>query len=178
MSLPLSSSRIRCGVFILALLQFLTGTPAFAHGDVDHASVNLATLERYPGEDRKVNPYRDASPEQYDLAQKVGASAYNQNCARCHGLNANSASGTVTQVDLRASPRGDSGDADFIDRVRNGHPDDATTNAEIGDTDDSDSGRGTQDGHDAVEPTPTFEATLPQEAIWAIRSYTENQPRD
>jgi cytochrome c-550 PedF len=50
-------------------------------------------------------------------AIKIGASAYNQNCARCHGLGA--ISGGIVP-DLCCLPLGDEGDDYFSQRVHNG----------------------------------------------------------
>lgn len=55
-----------------------------------------------------VNPYR-SSPE-HDKAVEIGASAYNQNCAACHGLEAKS--GGIAP-DLRMLDAGDAGDEWF-----------------------------------------------------------------
>src|SRR3982750_3521893 len=70
----------RAGAALLAIAVCATAWP---HGDVTPQAVDTATLpklgEAWLGE----NPFRAS-----DAAVKVGTSAYNQNCARCHGLEA------------------------------------------------------------------------------------------
>ena len=56
------------------------------------------------------NPYRK-SPE-HDRAVEIGSSAYNQNCAACHGLEAKS--GGIAP-DLRMPDEGDAGDEWFFE---------------------------------------------------------------
>ena len=59
---------------------------AWAHGDVVPHAMDTTGLTPL-GEDLQAeNPYR-GQPD-YELAQKIGAKAFNQNCARCHGLGA------------------------------------------------------------------------------------------
>lgn len=61
----------------------LAGHLASAHGDVTPQAVDTKDLPPLGEQWRAENPYR-----QNDKAIKVGTSAYNQNCARCHGLEA------------------------------------------------------------------------------------------
>ena len=94
---------------------------AWAHGNVTPTAVETKGLT--PIKDAGVpldadgwaatNPYR-TSPE-HDKAVEVGASAYNQNCAACHGLEAKS--GGIAP-DLRMLDAGDAGDEWFVERVR------------------------------------------------------------
>ena len=96
------------------------------------------------------NPYRLAGGEQYELAIKIGASGYNQNCARCHGLEA--ISGGIAP-DLRVLEDGLFGDEWYMERVRKGY---------------------SQNG---AYKMPPFQELLSQEAMWAIRSYIESRPK-
>ncbi len=114
-----------------------------AHGDVTPQPVDTEGLEPLGKEWRETNPYRDNA-----RAIEIGASAYNQNCARCHGLQA--ISGGLSP-DLRKLDKGDAGDEWFMYRVRNGakKPDGTTL-------------------------MPAFEGLFNQEAMWAIRSYIES----
>ena len=90
----------------------LTGT-VWAHGNVVPQAVETKGLT--PIKDAgvavdgdgwaAVNPYRE-SPE-HDKAVEIGASAYNQNCAACHGLEAKS--GGIAP-DLRMLDAGEAGD--------------------------------------------------------------------
>ena len=112
-----------------------------AHGDVTPQAVDTTGLDKLGDGWRKSNPYR-----KHDLAIKIGSSAYNQNCARCHGLSA--ISGGIAP-DLRKLPLGDEGDEIFTMRVRNG----ATRNGAV--------------------YMPKFEGIISQEALWTIRSWLE-----
>ena len=108
----------KCNVLLAAGLlaaSVLTGT-AWAHGNVVPQAVETKGLT--PIKDAgvsldddgwaAVNPYR-SSPE-HDKAVEIGASAYNQNCAACHGLEAKS--GGIAP-DLRMLDAGDAGDELF-----------------------------------------------------------------
>ncbi|MGZ0784702.1 cytochrome c-550 PedF [Pseudomonas saponiphila] len=92
-----------------------------------------------------VNPYR-TSPE-HDKAVEIGASAYNQNCAACHGLEAKS--GGIAP-DLRMLDAGEAGDEWFVERVRNG---------------------AVRDGRVYM---PKMADYLSQEALWAVRTYLDS----
>ncbi len=94
----------------------------------------------------KVNPYRGNK-----LAIKIGADAFNQNCARCHGLEA--ISGGIAP-DLRFLPEGAEGDEWFAYRVQNGS---------------------VRDGRVYM---PKMYPTLSQETLWAIRSWLDTVRQD
>ena len=113
--------------------------------------VDTEGLEPTGEEYLEQNPYRLAGDEQYELAIEIGASGYNQNCARCHGLEG--ISGGIAP-DLRALEDGEFGDEWYMERVRKGY---------------------SQNG---AYKMPPFEALLSQEAMWAIRSYLENLPKE
>jgi cytochrome c-550 PedF len=124
---------------------------AFAHGDVAPQPVNTDGLPAV-GEDRAPeNPYRDAEPAVWEKAVRIGGSAYNQNCARCHGLEV--VSGGLAP-DLRFLEADDYGDEWFLERTRHG----VTLNG--------------------VTRMPGFEEVFNQEAMWAIRTYIEARPDD
>ena len=74
----------------------------------------------------------------------VGASAYNQNCARCHGLEM--ISGGIAP-DLRKVPADQEGDDLFSLRMHKGAQ------------------------RDGMTEMPVFYGLLPQETLWAIRAY-------
>ncbi len=135
----------------LLVSQLMFAEVGFGHGDVTPQAVDTEGLEVLPEEIALENPYRVLGGEQYELAKKIGASAYNSNCARCHGLEA--ISGGIAP-DLRWLEDGEFGDEWFMERVRKGY---------------------TQNG---AYKMPAFDKILNQEAMWAIRSYTENQPRE
>ncbi|MGF1527557.1 MAG: cytochrome c-550 PedF [Candidatus Competibacterales bacterium] len=117
-----------------------------AHGDVQPQAVDVAGLEPLGDEWHLTNPYTGN-----EKAIEIGASAYNQNCARCHGLEA--ISGGIAP-DLRLLEPGEYGDEWYVERVRNG----AIRNG--------------------ITYMPKFaepEGPLSQEALWAIRAWLETK---
>lgn len=118
-------------------------TEVSAHGDVTPQPIDTTGLDELGKEWRKHNPYRESAK-----AIEIGTSGYNQNCARCHGLEA--ISGGLAP-DLRYLDQGDYGDEWFIERVRNGAK-----------------------KSDGTTIMPAFEGLISQEAMWAIRSYIES----
>ncbi|MES9970078.1 MAG: cytochrome c-550 PedF [Candidatus Thiodiazotropha sp.] len=129
----------------IVLSTIITGK-ALAHGDVAPQAIDTKHLPQLGEEWREVNPYRDNAD-----AVTTGSSAYNQNCARCHGLGA--VSGGIAP-DLRMLPAEDEGDEWFIYRVRNG----AIRNG--------------------ITYMPKFEGILSQEALWSIRAWLVTLPVD
>jgi cytochrome c-550 PedF len=116
---------------------------ALAHGDVAPQAVDTTGLTSL-GEDLQAeNPYRE-KPD-YALAKRIGDKAFNQNCARCHGLGA--VSGGIAP-DLRQLVPVDD-DEYFLGRVMSGSV------------------------RDGVTYMPPFGEVLSQEAIWAIRSWLD-----
>lgn len=99
------------------------------------------------------NPYRaDAAGEEVWLrAIEIGASGYNQNCARCHGLEV--ISGGLAP-DLRLLEAEEYGDEWYVERFRTGATQNGTTKM------------------------PAFGELLGQDAAWAIRTYIETRPDD
>lgn len=131
-----------------ALAALLAGTAmlAGAHGDVTPQAVDVSTLKALGADWLESNPYRKDKE-----AIRIGDSAYNQNCARCHGLGG--VSGGIAP-DLRYLPEADEGDEIYIQRVRNG---------------------ASRDGRVYMPP---FEGILQQEAMWAIRAWLETVHED
>lgn len=117
-----------------------------AHGDVTPQAVNVDGLEPLGKEWRDENPYREPYANN-KLAVEIGTSAYNQNCARCHGLEA--ISGGIAP-DLRYLEVGAEGDEWFKERVINGAV------------------------RDGAVYMPKMADFLSQEALWAIRSYLDS----
>ncbi|MFG6447039.1 cytochrome c-550 PedF [Roseateles sp. BYS180W] len=143
----------------LALWQ-LPATPSLAHGDVTPQAVDTRSLPQLGAGWRDRNPFSNgpAQPE----ALRIGSSAYNQNCARCHGLEA--ISGGIAP-DLRRL------DADCMSLAEA-----AKQQACLAEIDDYFLGtvrRGR--ARDGRVYMPPFEQTLSQEAIWAIRTYLESR---
>ena len=127
---------------VAAILAIAVGT-ALAHGDVTPQPVDTKGLRDLGKEWVAETPYRGN-----ETAIKIGASAYAQNCARCHGIEA--ISGGIAP-DLRYLPEGLEGDEWFQTRFRGGS---------------------VRDGRVYMPP---FEGMLSQEAGWAIRSYLDTR---
>lgn len=130
--------------FTALLLSFFSIT-TYAHGDVVPQPVDIAGLELLGEEWKERNPYSGN-----EKAIEIGKSAYNQNCARCHGLGA--VSGGISP-DLRYLPHDAEGDEWYVYRVREG----AIRNG--------------------ITYMPKFADSdggpLQQEALWAIRAWLE-----
>ncbi len=131
---------------LLAGVGLSFATLAMAHGDVTPQTVNVNGLEVLGKEWRDENPYR-APYAKHKLAVEIGTSAYTQNCARCHGLEA--ISGGIAP-DLRYLEPGMEGDEWFKERVTNG----VVRNGAV--------------------YMPKMADYLSQEALWAIRTYLES----
>lgn len=132
-----------------ALLAGSIGGRLMAHGNVTPQPVDTSALpDIQPNNDTWVtkNPYR-ADPKVYALAKKIGESAYGQNCARCHGLEA--ISGGIAP-DLRYLDAGEAGDEWFIGRYHHGSA---------------------RDGKVYMPPEGEI---LGQKAGWAIRSWLDS----
>lgn len=132
---------------LVATLAFGAAGHALAHGDVTPQAVNTSELEQLGTTWRDANPYRKPYAKN-DKAIEIGHSAYTQNCARCHGLDA--ISGGIAP-DLRKLDAGIEGDEWFKERVING---------------------AVRDGRVYM---PRMADYLSQEALWAIRSYLESK---
>ena len=138
------------GLAAVASGVFTAGV-VLAHGDVQPQAVDTTGLDPVGEDWAEENPYRLNGGDQYELAVEIGASGYNQNCARCHGLEA--ISGGIAP-DLRYLEEGMFGDEWYMERVRKGY---------------------SQNG---AYKMPPFEGLISQEAMWAIRSYVETRPED
>lgn len=125
----------------LACSLALASTVALAHGDVVPQAVDTSSLKQLGADWVIENPYRGDKE-----AIRIGDSAFNQNCARCHGLGA--VSGGIAP-DLRHLEHTAEMDEFFIGKVRNG----VTRNGAV--------------------YMPPFEGMLSQEAMWAIRAWLE-----
>lgn len=116
---------------------------AHAHGDVTPQAVDVSTLQPLGDQKRDENPYRGDKE-----AIRIGTSAYNQNCARCHGLEA--ISGGIAP-DLRKLDIDKETDIYFRESVLRGKV------------------------RNGAVYMPPFEGILSQEAIWSIRSYLDTR---
>lgn len=137
-----SLSRI-IAIVVMGVLTALGIAQSLAH-DVTLQPLATPGLDDLGPEWRKENPYRGNAK-----AVEIGMSGYNQNCARCHGLEA--ISGGIAP-DLRKLEHTQSGDEWFLSRIRHG----ATING--------------------TSKMPPFEGLLSQEAMWAIRTFIESRP--
>jgi cytochrome c-550 PedF len=137
-------------MFTAAIALPVFSVIALSHGDVQPQPVDTTGLNPVGVDWLKENPYRK-DKAQFELGMKIGSSGYNQNCARCHGLEVKSGG---MAPDLRFLEEGKFGDEWFIERIRGGY---------------------TQNG---LTKMPKFEGILSQEAMWAIRSYIETRPQD
>ncbi|MGY6566837.1 cytochrome c-550 PedF [Halomonas sp. KM-1] len=130
---------------VSGFLTLLISAQALSHGDVTPQPVDTRGLESLGEEWLDENPYRAGHP-QHELAVDVGASAYNANCAACHGLEAKS--GGIAP-DLRELENGAWGDEWYKELVTHG------------------SERG---GRVLM---PRMSDYVSQEGLWAIRAWLE-----
>jgi cytochrome c-550 PedF len=162
-ALPIPTRRRRglpiakAGAFLLALAACAAGTAVLAHGDVTPQAVDTTGLPQLGKEWRSENPYRGQ-----EKPIKVGTSAYNQNCARCHGLEAISGgiAPDLRKLDNECATLKDSArkaacvkeiDDFYLTTVRQGR----TRNGAV--------------------YMPPFEGVMSQEAIWSIKAYLETR---
>jgi cytochrome c-550 PedF len=162
MNFPFFKKPSRTALRLLALATSgLVAAAVMAHGDVTPQSVDTSTLPKLGEKWLDANPYNEQSPARSE-ALRIGTSAYNQNCARCHGLEA--ISGGISP-DLRKMDSDCSGLADAAKK--------ASCMKEMDDYFISTVRRGrVRDGRVYMPP---FEGTLTQEAIWTIRTYIETR---
>ena len=144
---------MRATPFLTLIASAMLSTAALGHGDVAPQPVDTEGLPENGDEWLEENPYRaeTAGEEVWAKALKIGASGYNQNCARCHGLEV--VSGGLAP-DLRYLEANFDGDEWYVERFRHGY---------------------TQGG---VTKMPAFGELLGQDAAWAIRTYVETRPDD
>lgn len=131
------------GCTLLTWVLAVVALDVLAHGDVTPQAVDVSTLTPLGDQKRDENPYRGDKE-----AIRVGSSAYNQNCARCHGLEA--ISGGIAP-DLRKLEPDSETDQYFLQSVMRGKV------------------------RNGAVYMPPFEGILSQEAIWAIRAYLDTR---
>lgn len=145
----------RMAAQLLIAASALLSLPALAHGDVTPQAVDTATLKALGDGWREENPYR-ADKE----AIRIGSSAYGQNCARCHGLEAVSGgiAPDLRQLDRDCVSQKDEAkkqacykenDAYYLTSIRHGK----TRNGAV--------------------YMPPFEGIMNQEGMWSIKAYLE-----
>ncbi|MBC5782020.1 cytochrome c-550 PedF [Ramlibacter sp. USB13] len=135
----------------------LAAGAALAHGDVTPQAVDTRGLPALGADWRDENPYRANAD-----AVRIGSSAFNQNCARCHGLEAISGgiAPDLRRLDNDCAAQRDArkkaacakeNDQYFTTAVRNGR------------------------SRNGAVYMPPFSGVLSQEAVWAIKSYLETR---
>ena len=133
----------------------LAAPVVFAHGNVTPQAVDTQSLPQLGTGWRDDNPYRGQAD-----AAKIGSSAFAENCARCHGLQAQS--GGIAP-DLRYLDR------DCMDLK--------TEAKKLACYKETDKYFLTSIRHGKVRNgavyMPPFEGIFSQEAMWAIRTYLE-----
>jgi cytochrome c-550 PedF len=142
----------------MACAAAVTGA-VMAHGNVTPQAVDTHTLPQLGTEWLKENPYGTGSAQQEAI--RVGSSGFNQNCARCHGLEA--ISGGIAP-DLRKL------DAECFDMQ--GEARDSCIKEFQGYFINTVRGGRTREGRVYMPP---FEGILSQEALWAIKTYLESR---
>jgi cytochrome c-550 PedF len=156
-----STPAVRASLAALAgAAAVLLHTAAWSHGDVTPQAVDTKELPALGADWKADNPYR--VPPAQPKAVTIGSSAYNQNCARCHGLEAISGgiAPDLRKLDndcasLKEAPKKvacvKEMDGYFVAKVRRG----VTRNGAV--------------------YMPPFDGVLHQEAVWAIKSYLETR---
>lgn len=147
----------RLAPLVAGLLAATLHLGAAAHGDVTPQAVDTSSLPKLGEAWVATNPF-----SKNDAAIKVGTSAYNQNCARCHGLEAISGgiAPDLRKLDNECATMKDATkksackkeiDDYFVNTVRKGR----TRNGAV--------------------YMPPFEGMMNQEAVWSIKAYLETR---
>ena len=135
----------------------ITSLYATAHGNVTPQAVDTTGLPALGDKWREENPFKTNK-----LALKIGTSAYAQNCARCHGIEAISGgiAPDLRQLDkdcvgLKSEPKKAACfkemDAYFLASIRTGKV------------------------RNGAVYMPPFEGVFNQEAMWSIKTYLESR---
>ncbi len=141
---------------LICAAAFVITSSAFAHGDVTPQAVDIKSLPPLGETWSSTNPYRGNA-----AAIKVGTSAFAQNCARCHGIEAISGGiapdlrmldrDCMTLAEDRKAACIKENEEYFATTVRKGRV------------------------RNGAVYMPPFEGILQQEAVWAIKSYIETR---
>lgn len=138
------------------LAGLIAAAAALAHGDVTPQAVDTHELPTLGDPWKAENPYRTN-----EIAVRIGSSAFNQNCARCHGLEAISGgiAPDLRRLDNDCSSMKDAKRAACVAENDQYY----LTTVRVGRT------------RNGAVYMPPFEGTLNQEAIWAIKAYLETR---
>jgi cytochrome c-550 PedF len=141
----------------VAIAATLAPVALSAHGDVTPQAVDTHELPSLGEAWRAENPFRGDA-----MAVKIGTSAYNQNCARCHGLEAISGgiAPDLRKLDGECASLRDAGKKTVCVKETDEY---YTTTVRRGRT------------RNGAVYMPPFEGVLNQEAMWAIKSYLETR---
>ncbi|MDE2370997.1 MAG: cytochrome c-550 PedF [Burkholderiales bacterium] len=147
----------RTSNFCAGLALALAAGAVWAHGNVTPQAVDASALPQLGEGWRDENPYRGNAK-----AVEIGTSAFNQNCARCHGLEAisggiapdlrrldNDCVALKDEAKKAACVKDD--DQYFLTTIRHGR----TRNGAV--------------------YMPPFEGVFSQEAMWSIKAYLETR---
>lgn len=151
------SSRAAALKTLAATALGLAALAVWAHGDVTPQAVDTHELPSVGADWLPSNPFRGN-----EIAVRIGSSAYNQNCARCHGLEVISGgiAPDLRKLDNDCAPIKDSGkqaacvketDDYFLTTIRHGRV------------------------RNGAVYMPPFEGILNQEAMWSIKAYLETR---
>jgi cytochrome c-550 PedF len=153
-----SPIRVCFRAFMMACTAVVT-CAVMAHANVTPQAVDTHTLPQLGSDWLTDNPYSTGNTK--EEAVRVGSSGFNQNCARCHGLEAISGgiAPDLRKLDTECFDMEDAAQAKcikefeayFIKTVRGGR---------------------TREGRVYMPP---FEGILSQEALWAIKTYLESR---
>ena len=151
-----SGAITRAARWLVPLACAFTTQLSLAHGDVTPQAVDTKELPALGEGWKDSNPFR-----KNEAAIRIGTSAYNQNCARCHGLQAISGgiAPDLRKLDNECAALTDAKktacvqeiDGYFLNTVRHGR----TRNGAV--------------------YMPPFEGAMNQEAIWSIKAYLETR---
>jgi cytochrome c-550 PedF len=129
---------------------------AHAHGDVVPQAVDTKGLAPLGDKWREENPYRGNKQ-----AIGIGNSAYAQNCARCHGLQAISGgiAPDLRQLDRDCMTQKDETKKQACFKEIDGYYASSVRKGKV---------------RNGAVYMPPFEGVFSQEAVWAIKSYLES----
>jgi cytochrome c-550 PedF len=136
--------------------SFALSPVAHAHGDVVPQAVETKGLPALGDKWREENPYRGNKQ-----AIGIGDSAYAQNCARCHGLQAISGgiAPDLRQLDRDCLTQKDETKKQACFKEMDGYYASSVRKGKV---------------RNGAVYMPPFEGIFSQEAVWAIKSYLES----
>ncbi len=142
--------------FLAGLFLITIAVEVLAHGDVTPHAVDTSSLKPIGTEWAETNPYRGDAK-----AATVGALGYLQNCAGCHGLNAESGgvASDLLKYGKECLEMGSKSLQDACMKEGDGYFKDITLH-----------GKKNSDGRYTM---PAYGAVFTQEAVWAVKAYID-----